>query len=77
MHGIEERRGCFAVLKSHVELFLACVRRKPQKLMGNNGAPSTASVMAEYKKIILAKKEEGEKKKRRGGKEGVDEGSNQ
>lgn len=49
---------------------LACVRRRPQKLMGNNGAPSTASVMAEYKKMILAQNEEGEKKGRKKGGEG-------
>ena len=45
---------------------LACVRRRPQKLMGNNGAPSTASVVAEYKKIILAKKRKKGKKKKEG-----------
>lgn len=61
--------GVVAVLKSHVEIFWLSSR--PQKTDGEQWQPGTASVMAQYKKMILApngqKKRKKKKKERKRG----------
>lgn len=52
-----------AVLKSHVEIFW--LSSWPQKTDGEQWQPGTASVMAQYKKMILAPNGQKKRKKKK------------